>query len=150
MPRGRAGQRRVLAEHQPAQVGGVQAVGVLVGVDAFQRGVLVQVLGQRQLHDVAGAFRVGVELVDGRVQLGLADVGGQIAADRVDPDLRAVGMLTADIRLGPGVVADQDRAQTRGTPASLSFATRSMRSTNISSRVALPSRTVAPTPDSLT
>ncbi len=46
----------------------MQAVGVLARVDALQRGVLVEVLGQRQLHDVAGALGVGVELVDGLVE----------------------------------------------------------------------------------
>ena len=75
----------------------MQAVGVLARVDALQRGVLVEVLGQRQLHDVAGALGVGVQLVDGLVELGLADVGGQIAADRVDAHLGAVGVLAPDI-----------------------------------------------------
>ena len=94
----------------------MQPVGVLAGVDALQRGVLVEVLGQRQLHDVAGALGVGVELVDGLVELGLADVGGQVAADRVDADLRAVGVLAAHVGLRAGIVADQDRAQS-GRPA---------------------------------
>ena len=65
------------------QVHRVQAVGVLTRVEPLQRGVLVEMLGQRQLHDVAGALRVGVQLVDGLVELGLADVGGQITADRI-------------------------------------------------------------------
>ena len=75
----------------------MQPVGVLAGVDALQRGVLVEVLRQRQLHDVARAFGVGVELVDGLVELGLADVGGKVAADRIDAHLRAVGVLAAHI-----------------------------------------------------
>ena len=77
----------------------MQPVGILAGVDPLQRGVLVEVLGQRQLHDVAGALGVGVQLVDGLVERGLAGVGGQIAADRVDADLGAVGMLAADVRV---------------------------------------------------
>ena len=89
----------------------MQAVGVLAGIDALQRRVLVQVLGQRQLHDVTGAVRVGVELVDGRVELRLADVGGQVPADRVDADLGAVGVLAAHVGLRTGIVADQHRAQ---------------------------------------
>ena len=57
-----ARQRRRGAEHEPAEVGRVQAVGVLVRVDQLQDRVLVDALGQRQLHDVAGAGRVLVEL----------------------------------------------------------------------------------------
>ena len=70
-------------------------------------------LRQRQLHDVAGALGVGVQLVDGLVELGLADVGGQVATDRVDADLRAVGVLAAHVRLRAGIVADQHRAEAR-------------------------------------
>ena len=66
-PRG-ARQWCGLVEHQPAEVGGVQPVGVLARIDTFERGVLVEVLRQRQLHDVPGALGVGVELVDGLVE----------------------------------------------------------------------------------
>ncbi len=108
-----ARQRGGLVEYQPAEVGRMQPVGVLAGIDAFQCGVLVEVLRQRQLHDVAGALGVGVELVDGLVELGLADVGGQIAPYRVDAHLRTVGVLAPHVRLRAGVVADQHCAQAR-------------------------------------
>ena len=108
---GRAGQRRGLVEHQPAEIGRMQTVGVLGGVDALKGGVLVEMLRQRQLHDVASALRVGVQLVDGLVERRLADVGGQIAADRGDADLRAVGVLAPDVGLRSRIVADQDRAE---------------------------------------
>ncbi len=48
----------------------MQAVGV--AVDALEGGVLVEVARQRQLHDVAGAVRVGAELVERLVELALA------------------------------------------------------------------------------
>ena len=69
---GGARQRRVQrpahVEHQPAQVHRVQAVGVL-GRDRSPPGCVgVDVLGQRQLHDVAGAGRIRVQLVDDRQQ----------------------------------------------------------------------------------
>ena len=62
----RTRQRRGLVEHQPAEVGRMQSVGILGRVDPLERRVLVEVLRQRQLHDVAGALGVGVQLVDGR------------------------------------------------------------------------------------
>ena len=89
----------------------MQPVGVLVRVDALQRSVLIELLGQRQLHDVTGALGVGVQFVDGLVEGRLADVGRQVAPDRGDAHLRAVGMLTADVSLRPRIVADQDGAQ---------------------------------------
>ncbi|EUA06726.1 bifunctional FolD 1 domain protein [Mycobacterium xenopi 4042] len=81
------------AEHQPAQVRRVQTVDILRRVDALQRRVLVEVLGQRQLHDVTGAVGVSVQFVDGLVKLGLADVGRQVAANRRDAHLVGIGML---------------------------------------------------------
>src|SRR5699024_1712746 len=58
----RAGQRGVDGlvgvEHQAAEVHRVQPVGVLGGVDPLEDRVGVDLLGQRQLHDVAGAGRV--------------------------------------------------------------------------------------------
>ena len=106
-------QRCVFVEHQPAQVGGVQTVGILRRVDALQGGVLIEVPRQRQLHDVAGAVRVGVEFVDGLVETLLADVGGQVPSDRGDTDLGAIGVLAAHVGLRAGIVTDQDRAQAR-------------------------------------
>ena len=43
--------------------------------------------------------------------VGLTDVGGQVAADRGDADLRAVGVLAAHVGLRAGVVADEHRAE---------------------------------------
>ena len=58
---GRARQRDgdVLAhaQHEAAQVGGVQAVGVLVGVHELEHPVGVDACGQRQLHDEPRARR---------------------------------------------------------------------------------------------
>ena len=73
-------------------------------------------LRQRQLDEVAVAGRVGVQLVDDGFELLLRDVGGQVAPDRVDPDLAAVGVLHPHVRVRPRVVADQDRAQARCHP----------------------------------
>ena len=83
------------AEHEPAEVGRVQAVGVLVGVDELEHRVLVDARGQRQLHDVAGDRGVGVEVGDRRAHLGLGCRGRQVDPDRLDADLGAVAVLAA-------------------------------------------------------
>jgi hypothetical protein len=88
-PRG-AGQRCRDAEHQPAEVGGVQAVGVLGGGDQFQYGVRVEMGGQRQLDDEAGAGGVGVQLQHGRFDAGPGGGGRKVDAQGGDADLGAV------------------------------------------------------------
>ena len=90
----------------------MQAVRVLVGVDTFERGVLVEVPRQRQLDDVARAGRVGVQFVDRGVELFLRDVGGQITPDLFDADAGTVVVLALDVGVRAGVVAHQDGAQT--------------------------------------
>ena len=109
----RAGQRRRLAQHQLAQVDRVQAVGVLAGVDQPEGPVVVQATGERQLHDVAGAGRVGVQPGDLGVQLGLADRCRQLDLERGDAHLGAVAVLAGDVRLAARVVPDQHGAQPR-------------------------------------
>ena len=69
--------------------------------------------GQRQLHDVAVAGRVGVQLGDGRLDLLLRGVGRQVPALRGDAHLGAVAVLAVDVRLRARVLAHQDRAQPR-------------------------------------
>ena len=43
----------------------MEAVGVLVRVDAFEDGVLINSPRKRQLDDVGGARRVGLETIAG-------------------------------------------------------------------------------------
>jgi hypothetical protein len=73
----RARQRARLAEDEPAQVDRVQAIRVLGRVHPVQDGVGVQPGRQRQLDDVPGAARIGVQLVDDGLDLSLGRVGGQ-------------------------------------------------------------------------
>jgi hypothetical protein len=94
----------------------VQAVGVLGRVDELEHPVGVDALRQRQLDDVAGAGRVGVEPLDRGLDVRLGGVGGQVLADRGDADLGAVLVLAADVRAAARVVADQDGAQSRDDP----------------------------------
>ena len=106
-----ARQRARLAQDQLAEVGRVQAVRVLGRVHPVQHGVGVEPGGQRQLDDVPGAGRVGVQLVDHRLDLRLGRVPGQVPADGRDPDLGAVPVLAVDVGAAARVVADQDGAE---------------------------------------
>ena len=96
----RARQRRRLAQHQPAEVHRVQAVDVLGRVDPREQRHLVEPGGL--LDEEAGAGRVGVELVDDRLDLGLGGRGGQVAADAGDADLGAVRCFAPTYQWLPG------------------------------------------------
>ena len=111
-----ARQGRLLVEHELAQIDRVQAIGILGGVDSLEDGVFIQVLGQRQLDDVAGAGVIGVELIDDGLELFLRDVGRQVLADGVDTELFAVAVLHLHIGLGAGVFTDQDGGEAGGNP----------------------------------
>ena len=106
-----ARQRAVLAEDELAEADRVQAVGVLGRVDQAEDLVRVDVLGERELDDEAGAVRVLVELADLRGDLVLGRVGRQLDLDRGDPDRRAVAVLAGHVRPAARVVPDQDRAE---------------------------------------
>ena len=120
---GGAGQRGIQrlrnVQHELAEVGRVQAVSVLLGGDALEHAVGVQVLGQGQLHNVAGARRVVVQLVDLCVELFLSDVTGQVHTDGVNTDFCAVAVLSAHVRAGCGVVTDQHGTQAGDNTLSL-------------------------------
>ena len=98
----RAGQRAGEAEHEPAQVDRVQAVGVLVRVDQLQHPAGVEVLAAAAAGRCSRGSRVGVELGDDRLDVLLGGVGGQVAADRGDAHLGAVAVLAVDVRVRAG------------------------------------------------
>src|SRR5262245_49203801 len=90
----------------------MQPVDVLGRIDQLEDRELVDVVRQRQLDDVAGAARIGVELREVRLELGLAHVGRQIDPDRLDADLDRVTMLARDVPSAARVVTDEYRPQT--------------------------------------
>ena len=61
--RGATAQTR-LTPHQPPQIGRVQPIGILVGVNFQQQGVAIQPVRQRQLHQNAIHVWIGVELMN--------------------------------------------------------------------------------------
>jgi hypothetical protein len=114
---GGARDRCVLAHDQQAQVDGVQAVRVLGGVDPQQRPSVVEVARERVLHDERVDRRIRVELVDDGVHLVLGGRAREASVDRGHADLGAVAVLHAHVLGAGSVVADQDRAETRGDAA---------------------------------
>ena len=109
----RARQRSRASEHQPAEVGRVQPVGVLGRVDlAPAPGSSSSPRGQRQLDDEAGAGRVGVELARPRPPPRPASrrPAGPCGCEAI-PDLGAVAVLAGDVGVAARVVADQHRAE---------------------------------------
>ena len=110
---GRARHRGVLAHDQATEVDRVQSVGVLCGVDAHERRAVVEPRRERVLHDERIDGGVGVQLVDGRLDVGLGGVVRQTAVDRGHADLCAVRVLHRDVLRTRPVVADEDRSEAR-------------------------------------
>jgi hypothetical protein len=110
---GGAGEEgRVSDGEAPGRVG-VEGVHVLGGGDQLLDGSRVEVVRQRQLHEDAVDGVVLVEVGDLRLEVGLGGVGGEddLAAEHAGRLRRT--MLHADVDLGGGVLADEDRRQTR-------------------------------------
>src|SRR5688572_23024346 len=91
----------------------MQPVRVLRRVDTADDRVLVDASRQRQLDDVGRAGGVVVEPVHGLLHVGLRGGGGQLDADRLEPDLRAVLVLGVDVPAAARVVPDEHRAEPR-------------------------------------
>jgi hypothetical protein len=79
------------------------------------------VLRQRQLQQDARDPGVGGQLVEHCGELVLGDVGGQVAVQVAHPGLDALAALVAHVDRRRGVVADQQRGQSRrrGQPGDL-------------------------------
>ena len=103
----------------------MQAVGVLGRVHPGQRRARVEPGGQRQLDDVAGAGRVGVELVDDRLDVGLGGGRRQLALQRGDARPAAQSRcLPATYDRLPGSSPTRTVPSPGTTPCSRSRATR--------------------------
>ena len=100
-----------MTEHEAAKVDRVETVRVLRRVDELEHREWIQPGRQRQLDDETGACRVVVELAHDILELLLRRGGRQLALDAGDPDLRAVAVLSGDIRMAARIVADEHRAE---------------------------------------
>ncbi|MNN01984.1 hypothetical protein D3C81_1146200 [compost metagenome] len=91
----------------------MEAVDVLGRVDGLQHRGLVDVLGQRQLHQDAVHAGVGIQLGDQRQHLGGAGLGRQAVFQRADTRLAGAQHLVAHVDVAGRVVADQHHRQAR-------------------------------------
>ena len=103
-------------QHEFAKIIWVHTIGVFLGVDQIDDGVLVDALRHRQLHDVAGAGRIGVKLLYDFGDLFECCVGRQLLLNGVHTDFSAIGMLSGNIFDGSGIGTNQDSSKTGVNP----------------------------------
>ncbi len=97
----------------PPYIVEVEAVDILLKVDALQHGVHIDLRRQRQLHEDAVNPRVRIERIDTAQQLVLGRRLWQFDQLGVDPHELAGGHLVANIYLGGRIGADEDDGQAR-------------------------------------
>ena len=115
----RAGRKHRVAGDQATDVVEVEAVDILVKVDALQHAVHVDLWWQRQLHQDAVDGRIGIERIDTAHQLILGGRHRQFDQLRTDTHELAGGHFVADVDLGGRIIADQDDGQARPHPVLL-------------------------------
>jgi hypothetical protein len=96
---------------QPAGIDRMEAVDILVRIDAEQHLLGIEMRGKRQLDQDTVHRGIGIELLDQRQQLGLARVRGQAVLEALHARLARGLALAADIDGGGGVLADQHHRQ---------------------------------------
>ena len=111
-PERRAGDECGTPEVEPPGVHGVNAVDVLRRIHGLDRFRLVDVAGQRQLHEEAVHSVVGVQVCEESQELGLGGVRGQTDVPRLDADGLSRPLLEVDVDLGRRVVSDEHGGET--------------------------------------
>lgn len=91
----------------------MKTVCILVGIYRLQHHTHVDVRRQRQLDEEARTLPILVETSDLGKHLFLSRVDGQLDLDGLHPDLRAIPMFSRDVGTRSGIVADEDRSETR-------------------------------------
>ena len=108
MPAGVAGTKRSLPCTSSPDVGGVQAVHVLVGIERLYHRVDVDVVGQRELDEQTVDLVVLTKLAHLLDDLVLGRRAGHTHVARQHPGLRGRLLLAANIDRRGGVVAHED------------------------------------------
>ena len=104
--RRRAGGKREIADHDPADIDRVKSVHILCGINGEKNLFFIEMSRQRQLHENAVHRRVGVKACNQCKQLRFARIGGERMHIRANADLLACAVLVAHIDLRCGIVAD--------------------------------------------
>ena len=103
----RAGQERVVADHDPPHVVRVEGVDILARVDMLNHELFVQMLRQRGLHENAVDFFIRIQLFDQCEQLFLRRFRGQNVLFGIDTRFRARLFLVVHIDLRGRIVSDE-------------------------------------------
>ncbi len=90
----------------------VQAVNVFERADGLHDDLLLEVVGQRKLHQNPVHLGVGIEFGHQGEQVGLANVDGHVVAKGANAHFFARLLLVAHIRGRVRAVADQYHGQT--------------------------------------
>ena len=110
---GRGGEEVGVAYEHPADVPGMEAVDVLRRVDGVDDGLLVDVVGQWELHQEPVDRRVRVELRDLAQKLLLRGLLWHPHGQGLHPELLAHLALLPDVDLRRGVVPHEDHCKAR-------------------------------------
>ena len=125
-----AAQRRARNEscgvihRELGHVNGMKAVDILLRIDGFDDGLLVDVAGRRGLDEDAMNERVRVEFTHQRDEPFLRRVGGKLMFDGVQAKLGGLLVLGAHIRPRCRIFADEDHCEPGRNPR---FASEAMR-----------------------
>ncbi len=111
------GLNPALAQGEPTDILGMEAIDVLARVDAIDQHVRIDVRRQRQLHEDAVDLRIGVEFVDQRGEFGLCRRCRQVVIARAETDVLAGTALVANVYSGSSIISDQHNGQPRRRPA---------------------------------
>ncbi|EKD61865.1 MAG: hypothetical protein ACD_54C00063G0003 [uncultured bacterium] len=108
----RARHHRLLPGAQQADVRDMKAIDILGRINRVDDQFRVQMRRQRQLHQNAMHFRIGVQRFHQRQQIGFCGIHRQTMFKRGHADLDGRGVLVAHIDLRRRVFADQHHRQT--------------------------------------
>ena len=121
----RTGHHAFLPRPQQAYVRDVEPVDILGRINRVDHQILVQMFGQRQLHQNPVDLGIGVQLLDQRQQFRFGRLHVQLVLDRFHANLDGHLALGADIDLAGRVLSHQHNRQTRRNPV-ICFQTRHM------------------------
>ena len=105
---GCAREKIVLAQHNFADVFGMEGINVLLGIDAVDDLVFVYMLRQGELNEYAVHRRIGVKLIDLCKERILVGIGGHSDLKGGYTHLKAALMLISYVNCGCRIVTDED------------------------------------------
>src|SRR5262249_19720851 len=100
-----------MARNEQPEIFGAESVHVLDGGDGLEDRMLVDLLGQWQLHENPVYGRVSIELCNQAEQFTLGNRIRQLVQPTFKPGFLARSALAANVAMTGGIVADEYRGQ---------------------------------------